>query len=258
MPRVHDYGILLHSERHSDRLMGVMIFCENSGLIQTFLKKDRKMTQPQIYDILHISFDYGGSYSYRNLAVEILGDHWKNIFCSALLTNIFNYITAILNLTLKEKGRIGNLYRLYRNMLSLVDFNCSDIIYYHIDFLLNTLDFLGIRIDTTRCAVSGSTLDIYYISPRTGNCVSATVGEKYKHHLFTIPKSFCRYCENVADILSALDILHHFLFKIVAENNNIAEFSTVEMFREIIKDEICRDYQRRGECHDLSRPCHRP
>jgi DNA repair protein RecO (recombination protein O) len=248
MSRIDDEGILLHLESYGDRSSKVTILCENNGLVQTFLKKNRgKLTRPQIYDILHVSFDCIDSYylSYRNLEVEILESCWKNIFGNALLLNIFSSIAAIVSLALKERGSTGILYRLFKNLLFLTDSDCEDVIYYYIDFLLNVLDFFGIRIDTGRCSVSGSTHDVCYLSPKTGNCVSAPVGEKYKHRLFLLPRSFSHYSNDSKDILSALNILHYFLFKIFTENNIAAKFSALETLRETIVVEIHRRYQRR-------------
>jgi DNA repair protein RecO (recombination protein O) len=222
----------------------VIILCENSGLIQTFLKKDKKIVQPQIYDFLNVRFDYRGSYSYRNLEVEVLESYWKNIFSDELLINIFNSMASVLNLTLRERGDVGILYRLYKNLLFLTDFGCDSIVYYYIDFLLNVLKLFGINIDTSRCSVSGSTNGICYISPKTGNCVTAAVGEKYRHSLFLVPRSFQYYSEDVSDIIDAIDILHYFLLKIFVENGIVAEFGIVEMFKKTIGDNLRRKYQK--------------
>jgi DNA repair protein RecO (recombination protein O) len=125
-------------------------------------------------------------------------------------------------------------------MLFLTEFSHVNPLPYYIDFLLNVLDFSGIRLSMDYCCAEGAGGDSYYISPRTGNCVSREVGEKYKQRLFLIPKSFKSYSEDIEDISSAIDIAHYFLRRTFAENCTAQKNRMIDIFREILLQEIKR------------------
>jgi DNA repair protein RecO (recombination protein O) len=76
------------------------------------------------------------------------------------------------------------------------------------------LDELGFGLDLTRCAATGVTEDLIYVSPRTGRAVSRDAGAVYKERLFALP-SFLLGTQNAApqaaDILAGLRLTSHFL-----------------------------------------------
>jgi DNA repair protein RecO (recombination protein O) len=52
---------------------------------------------------------------------------------------------------------------------------------------LALLDELGFGIDLSRCAASGTTEELVYVSPRTGRAVSRAAGEPYRDKLLELP-----------------------------------------------------------------------
>jgi len=54
------------------------------------------------------------------------------------------------------------------------------------------LGALGFGLDLTRCAVSGATADLAYVSPRTGRAVSRTAGLPYNDKLLRLPEFLWR------------------------------------------------------------------
>jgi DNA repair protein RecO (recombination protein O) len=156
---------------------------------------------------------------------------------------MFNYAVAIINSILKERGELGHLYRIFLNLLNMTgDSNYKNLLPFFVDFLLNVMGFFGININVNKCFVSGTSVDICYISPKTGNCVSGEVGKKYERNLFKIPKSLYQYSEDGRDILETIDILHHFLHKIFLEQNIVHGFGIIETFKKILTEEIRKAY----------------
>jgi DNA repair protein RecO (recombination protein O) len=49
------------------------------------------------------------------------------------------------------------------------------------------LDALGFGLDLSRCAATGSSDDLVYVSPRTGRAVSREAGEPYRERLLPLP-----------------------------------------------------------------------
>ena len=76
------------------------------------------------------------------------------------------------------------------------------------------LEELGFGLDLTRCASTGTTENLIYVSPRTGRAVSAEAGAPYKDRLFALP-GFLLGSQNAtpdaADIAAGLRLTGAFL-----------------------------------------------
>ena len=72
---------------------------------------------------------------------------------------------------------------------------------------------LGFGLDLSTCAVTGSTDDLVYVSPRTGRAVSAAAGEAYKDRLLALPLFLLSSQSRLApgDIAAGLALTGHFL-----------------------------------------------
>ncbi len=74
---------------------------------------------------------------------------------------------------------------------------------------------LGYGLDVKKCSETGSS-NVYYISPKSGNCVSYEVGRKFEKKLFIIPNclknNFMRF--QTTEIEPCLEISSFFLQKI--------------------------------------------
>jgi DNA repair protein RecO (recombination protein O) len=85
---------------------------------------------------------------------------------------------------------------------------------------LGLLDELGFGLDLARCAVTGSTEELIYVSPKTGRAVSRTAGEAYRDRLLLLPdflKGPQAATPELADILAGFALTGHFLARHVFE-----------------------------------------
>ncbi len=57
----------------------------------------------------------------------------------------------------------------------------------YVRFEAGLLQELGFGLDLSRCAATGSTDDLIYVSPRTGRAVSRSAGEPYKDKMLKLP-----------------------------------------------------------------------
>lgn len=80
-------------------------------------------------------------------------------------------------------------------------------------FEAGLLEALGFGLDLTRCAVTGSTDDLRWVSPRTGRAVCTTAGEPYSERLFALPPFMVSSQEALSsgDIEAGFAITGHFL-----------------------------------------------
>ena len=84
------------------------------------------------------------------------------------------------------------------------------------------LDSLGFGLDLSRCAATGSTDDLIYVSPKTGRAVSARAGEPYKNKLFDLPPFLLGKPElDITDVLMGFELTGYFLQRNLASPRGI-------------------------------------
>jgi DNA repair protein RecO (recombination protein O) len=87
----------------------------------------------------------------------------------------------------------------------------------YVRFEAGLLADLGFGLDLSKCAVTGSSDDLVYVSPRTGRAVSADAGAAYRERLFRLPPFLLSSQGGLAagDVGAGLDITAHFLERFV-------------------------------------------
>jgi DNA repair protein RecO (recombination protein O) len=80
-------------------------------------------------------------------------------------------------------------------------------------FEAGLLQDLGFGLDLSKCAATGTTDDLVYVSPRTGRAVSRAAGEPYKDRLLALPPFMlaAQYGLNAGDVAAGLTLTGHFL-----------------------------------------------
>ncbi|MDE0046831.1 MAG: DNA repair protein RecO [bacterium] len=77
---------------------------------------------------------------------------------------------------------------------------------------LGLLNVLGYGLDLKRCALTGSTEELVWVSPRSGRAVSAAAGEPWKGKLLDLPGFLVGAPEaRAADVLAGLRLSGYFL-----------------------------------------------
>ena len=90
---------------------------------------------------------------------------------------------------------------------------------------LGLLDELGFGLDLGRCAVTGSSEDLVYVSPKTGRAVSRSAGDAYRNRLLMLPdflKGPQASLPDLSDILAGFALTGHFLARHVFEPRGAA------------------------------------
>ena len=84
-------------------------------------------------------------------------------------------------------------------------------------FEAGLLEDLGFGLDLSRCAATGSTDDLVWVSPRTGRAVSRQAGEPYADKLLNLPPFLLGAQAGVreGDVGSGFDLTGHFLEQFV-------------------------------------------
>ena len=108
--------------------------------------------------------------------------------------------------------------RAYQGLIALLDALEADAGWAstYVAWEMVVLAELGFGLDLERCAATGLTDDLAYVSPRTGRAVSQAAGEPYRERLLALP-AFLRADAAAAavsvpaDVLAGLALTGHFL-----------------------------------------------
>jgi DNA repair protein RecO (recombination protein O) len=87
----------------------------------------------------------------------------------------------------------------------------------YVRFEAGLLEELGFGLDLSKCAATGSTDDLIYVSPRTGRAVSAKAGEPYRDKLLRLPQFLLGAQAGLlrGDVEAGIALTGHFLEQVV-------------------------------------------
>jgi DNA repair protein RecO (recombination protein O) len=118
--------------------------------------------------------------------------------------------TALLSAALPEGEPHGDLHASFALLLDALD--SGDWAQSYVAWECELLAGLGFGLDLTRCAATGATDDLAYVSPRSGRAVSRAAGLPYHDKLLTLPGFLWREAPaSRAEIVAGLDLTKYFL-----------------------------------------------
>jgi DNA repair protein RecO (recombination protein O) len=182
-----DTGIVLSTRRHGESYAIVTLLTENHGRHAGLIRTSKKTAA-----LLQI-----GTYvraEWRGRLSEHLG-FWSfeslKITCAGLLERPQALLAlsagcSLLDLVLPEREAHPNLYHEFLHLLEMLEKPQWWSAY--IIFEICMLRELGFGLDLSRCAATGKTENLAYVSPRTGRAVSLEGGKDYAHKLLSLPR----------------------------------------------------------------------
>jgi DNA repair protein RecO (recombination protein O) len=134
-------------------------------------------------------------------------------------------IVAGLVRLLPERDPHQELYRGVVALLDLIDepLAAGAVL---VGFEARMLEELGFGLDLERCAATGATGELVYVSPRTGRAVSRAAGEPYNDRLLALPRFMIEFGESglpgAEDIRAGFRLTGYFLARHVYEPRGLA------------------------------------
>ncbi|WP_040567755.1 DNA repair protein RecO [Magnetospirillum molischianum] len=117
---------------------------------------------------------------------------------------------ALAERSLPERQAHPGAYAALSALLTALPAESWPSVYVHFELAL--LRDIGFGLDLSACAVTGTTEDLVYVSPRTGRAVSRHAGEKWKDRLLMLPRFLAEGGEgDPAQIRAGLDLAGFFL-----------------------------------------------
>jgi len=209
-----DEGFFLYSKDFGEKSKILYILSKENGLIKGLSKQNNKKSN--LINLDKISFTWRSrnkdGLGYLNFEQQRT-NNFDDYFFLIIKASASELCVKFLPLWEKNKDVYNDIS--YLSMLEKreIFFLIGQYISWEINFLKN----LGYGLNIGVCSVSGKAFDTYFISPKTGNAVSYSVGKKYSQKLFKIPNCMKDSFKNefYDDYLQAFKITVFFLLKIL-------------------------------------------
>jgi len=142
--------------------------------------------------------------------LELVASHAAGWLDEPEILMIIASACAVTEASLPERQPMPGIFASLATLFSLRDADLWGPAY--VKWELGLLQALGYGIDLSRCAATGSSENLAYVSPRTGRAVSQEAGEPYREKLHPLP-AFLLGAGTwaAADLLCGLDLTAHFL-----------------------------------------------
>lgn len=214
---IEDVGVLLQVKALQENLLMFTIFSKNHGLITGCSKKNKSTAYINPASVIH--FEYKARLSehlgYVNMEKDI--DVFSSIAFNRKKLSMLYSLLSILLAVLNESEPSPVLYE------KTVIFLNKLIAHDEINFLLKEysllecaiLELSGYAMDLKSCAITGTSENLAYVSPKSGKAASLEAGLPYAKKLFKLPKYLINHDSHYSseDIVNSLEMTSYFLNK---------------------------------------------
>jgi len=210
----HDIGFVVAVRRHGESALIVELLTREHG---RHLGLVRGGQSPKARAVLQPGNEVAAAWRGR------LPEHLGNIGCELVRAHAGRLIddpgrlgglaaaTALVAATLPEREPHTDVFAAFAALLEAFD-SATDWPAHYVGWECSLLAALGFGLDLTRCAATGNTVDLAYVSPRTGRAVSRSAGLPFHDKLLVLPDFLWRDVPAGPDeVALGLRLTEHFL-----------------------------------------------
>jgi DNA repair protein RecO (recombination protein O) len=204
-----EIGIILSSKIFAENSRIVTVFNKTLGKTSGLVKNPKMFVQPG--DISDIFWSGRTVNQFGTLKTENIFSPFAHVFNNPFGIFAIESVCFLCSGGLPERAPHPRLFDALKDfLLSISGENRPEN---YVFFEMNFLAEVGVGPDLSKCALTGKTEDLFYVSPRTGRAATRAAGEKYKDRLFVLPQFLISKVDNPCDydIFCALQITGHFL-----------------------------------------------
>ncbi|MBR1840865.1 MAG: DNA repair protein RecO [Alphaproteobacteria bacterium] len=218
-------GYIVKIRNHGEKSAIVTLVCPQYGKIVGYVQGALSKRNLGIYQLGNfISFNAYARVEENMLSfkgVELVRSHTADFLLNNDKINALASLCRLIDECVAENDDLGRLYGAVDDFFANI--HKENWLVYYSFFEYYLLDFLGIGLDTGKCAVTGKKIDLRYISPKTGRAVCAEVGEPYKDKLYAYPYYIIEknYAPQNNEIVNVLTMTGNFLNKNFLAQHNL-------------------------------------
>jgi DNA repair protein RecO (recombination protein O) len=209
-----DAGFVLAARRHGESAAVVELLTREHGRHAGLVRGGQS---PKLRAVLQPGNEVVATWRGRlaehlgTLGLEPVHAHAARLIDRPLRLSALAAATALIAAALPEREPHQELFAQFARLLAALD-SAGDWAERYVIWERDLLAALGFGLDLTRCAATGATEDLAFVSPRTGRAVSRAAGQPYRAKLLLLPDFlWCDRAAGEADIVAGLDLTGHFL-----------------------------------------------
>lgn len=208
-------GLILSVRRHAESSAVVSLLTRDHGRhagIVRLTQKNRSIVQPGNHVQANWSArlpEHLGSFQLELISAPVARVMSDSLKLTALLA-----MFSTLDKLLAERHIYEEIYDLTYELLEAITSGDGVWLKLYASFELKLLDQLGYGLDLSRCAATGVTDNLAYVSPKSGCAVSQVAGSPYADRLFILPNFFLtEEVPSLEDVAQALKLTGYFIAK---------------------------------------------
>jgi DNA repair protein RecO (recombination protein O) len=218
-----DEGIVLATRRHGEGALIVQLLTRAHGRHAGLVRGGQGRKLRTVYEIgnrIAATWKARLAEHLGALTGDMLHAHAARVIEDPARLACLAAATALAEASLPEREPHPAAYAGLSALLESLDADHGWAVGY-VEWELLLLAELGFGLDLSRCAASGATTDLVYVSPRSGQAVSAAAGEPYRDKLLRLPPFLLAHAAEAApspqDVVDGLALTGYFLDRRVFE-----------------------------------------
>ena len=181
---------MLASKRFGENALKLDIFTKDHGKVSGLVKGGASAKRRAQFDIGNT-----GSFTWRGRLAEQLGQFTVELTGQPAATNmhnplalaVINAIASLVHQCLPERMAEPEMYEHLLYILEHLDAPAAELMSHYIWFEVELLAASGFPLDLAKCAATGSTEQLCYVSPKSGCAVSEEAGKPYHDKMLPLP-----------------------------------------------------------------------
>lgn len=213
--RFNDVGYIVNVRKYGESSLILSMVTREHGLISGFVKGGMSKKNLGIYQQgNYISIDAYARIEENmlSLKIELLSPTAVNFMPCPQKLSVLSSFCSLCIACLPEKENLERFYYYVESFFQFINEDNWLTHYCYLEFYL--LEYLGIGLDLTECAATGSCENLAFVSPKSGKAVCEESGRIYKDKMFAYPwfvvdKNYSPTSLEVADLLKMTEFFLH-------------------------------------------------
>jgi len=210
-----DDAIVLSARRHGEANLVLSALTREHGRHLGLVKGGASRRQRPLLEIgnlLKVTWRARLEEQLGNFTVEPVGAVAATLLDDPLRLAALSAACAVADIVLPEREPHEDVYRATAALIDAIS-AATDWPAAYVRWELALLAALGFGLDLSKCAATGETADLVYVSPKTGRAVSRAAGQGYHDRLLPLPLFLidAAATPDTADLLAGLRLTGYFL-----------------------------------------------
>ncbi|WP_341787853.1 DNA repair protein RecO [Rickettsia endosymbiont of Cantharis rufa] len=222
---IKDIGVIIAKKPLKENIFIITVFTKKNGLYSGVAKESSKKSK-FIYQEGNIVDFLWQARLHEHIGMakcELIKSYTGHFITNKAKLYAFNSVISLIKELFHERGGYSNFFSFLINYLDNLSKNFCFRDY--INFELALLDIAGYKLDLSKCAVSHTTTDLTYVSPKSARALSHEVGKPYKDKLLILPRFLLSDNSEITleEKRQALTLTNYFFNRYLLHNNRQVE-----------------------------------